>query len=124
MDAALARMPECVACNQGVDENDATRPYTIVKGEHVHLKCSAVTELSAVYAKEVRGILTVGINSTRLLSKHPLLSEEEAEELLEAYLLGTPAREFALRIANRDVGEWEAAADPYPQREFPTAENE
>ena len=57
---ALARFPECIACGESIDENDATTPYTIVKGEHVHLGCSAVTELSAAYAKEVHDRLTIG----------------------------------------------------------------
>ena len=92
------------------------------------MKCliahAPVAQVSAQYARDVRGVLTVGINSTRLLSQHPLLDEEETGEMLEAYLLGTPAREFALRLANRDVAGWEAASDPFPERVFPTAANE
>lgn len=38
-DAAVARMPECVACNQGVDENDDSTPYCIIDGEYCHAKC-------------------------------------------------------------------------------------
>lgn len=119
MDAALTRFPECVACNQGVDENDADTPYTIVKGEFAHLKCSAVTELSAAYAKEVHDYLTVGANATRPLNAHPLLDEEEMGEMIECYLLGTPAVDFAARLEGRDIALFEQVSDPYPQREFP-----
>ncbi|MDP9203372.1 MAG: hypothetical protein M3P26_15780, partial [Gemmatimonadota bacterium] len=107
MDAALTRFPECVACNQGVDENDASTPYTIVKGEHVHLQCSAVTELSAAYAKDVHDYLTTSKNATRPENAHPLLDEEETEELIEDFLLGVPAKTFAAKLENRDVAAFE-----------------
>lgn len=126
MDAALTRFPECVACNEGIDENDASTPYTIVKGEHVHLKCSAVTELSAAYAKEVHDHLTIGKDATRSHSayRESLLDEEETEELVEAYLLGTPAVEFAKRLEARDIDLFEKVSDPCPDRAWPNAENE
>lgn len=126
MDAALSRLPECIACNQGVDENDVSTPYTIVKGEHVHLGCREVTELSAAYAKEVHDYLTVGQNATRSHSAYQdsLLDEEETEELLQCYLMGTPAIEFAKRLEARDIAGFEAASDPTPDRAWPNAENE
>jgi len=116
---ALARFPECIACNQGVNPDDPSTPYTIVDHQHVHLSCSAVTELSAAYAKEVRDYLTTGNNATRPATAHPLLDEEETEELLQCYLLGTPAIDFAKRLEARDISDFESAADPYPQREYP-----
>lgn len=118
---ALARFPECVACGQGVDENDASTPYTIVKGGHLHLNCSATTEMSAAFAKEVHDYLSVGPNATRPHSKYrdSLLDEEETAEMLEAYLLGTPAIEFAKRLESRDIALFEALSDPYPQRIYP-----
>ena len=119
MDAAVARMPECVACNQGVDENDASTPYTIVAGQHVHLKCSAVTELSSAYAREVHDYLTTGKNATRPENAHPLLDDAEGEEMIECYLLNVPAVEFAQRLENRDIALFEGVSDPYPEREYP-----
>ena len=123
---SLARFPECIACNQGIDTNDPAASYTIVKHEHVHLSCPAVTELSAAYAREVKERLTVGADATRSHSqfRDSLLDEEETEELVEAYLLGTPAIEFAKLLENRDIAVFEAASDPCPDRVFPTAENE
>ena len=121
---ALARFPECIACNQGVNPDDPSTPYTIVDHQHVHLSCSAVTELSAAYAKEVRDYLTTGNNATHPATAHPLLDEEETEELVEAYLLGTPAVEFAKRLEARDIAAFEAASDPCPDRAWPNAENE
>jgi hypothetical protein len=116
---ALARFVSCSACGESIDENDASTPYTIVKGEHVHLRCSVVTEISAQYAKEVREYLTTGKNATRPATAHPLLDEEETEELLQCYLLSVPAIEFAKRLENRDISDFERASDPYPQREYP-----
>lgn len=122
---SLSRFPSCIVCDQGVDENDATRPYTIVKGEHVHLGCSEVTELSAAFAKEVHDYLTIGVNATRSLKfRDTLLDEEETEELVGAYLMGTPAIEFAKRLEARDISDFERNSDPCPDRAWPNAENE
>ena len=82
-------------------------------------KASAVIELSAAYAREVREYLTTGPNRTRPENTHPLLDEEEAGELIEAYLLGTPATEFAATLEHRDIAVFEKLCDPYPQREYP-----
>ena len=125
-DSALLRFPSCIFCDEGIDINDASTPYTIVKGEHVHLGCREVTELSAAYAKEVHDYLTVGQNATRSHSAYQdsLLDEEETEELLQCYLMGTPAIEFAKRLEARDIDAFEKASDPCPDRVFPTAENE
>ena len=123
---ALARFVSCSACGESIDENDASTPYTIVKGEHVHLRCGVVTELSAAFAKEVHDYLTTGKNATRSHSAYQdsLLDEEETEELLQCYLMGTPAIEFAKRLEARDIAGFEAASDPTPDRAWPNAENE
>lgn len=41
MDAAVARMPECV-CGKRVDENDWRTPYCSIDGALVHAKCCEV----------------------------------------------------------------------------------
>jgi hypothetical protein len=91
-------------------------------GEEIRM---TVTETSAIYAKAVADYLTVGANATRSHSPYAtLLDEEEAEELLAQYLMGTPAIEFAKRLENRDIAVFEAASDPTPGRAWPNAENE
>lgn len=123
---ALAQFPACIACDQGIDVNDPNAKYTIVKHQHVHLSCDGATEMSAAFAKEVHDRLTIGINATRSHSQHreSLLDEEETAELIECYLLGTPALEFAKRLEARDIDEFEKASDPCPDRAWPNAENE
>ena len=81
-------------------------------------------EISAAYAAVVRSYLVEGATATRPANTHPLLDEEETEEMLQAYLLGTPAVEFAKRLENRDITAFEAASDPCPDRVWPSAENE
>lgn len=119
MDDAVARFPECVACNQGIDTNDPSAQYTIVNHEHAHLGCAEVLELSSAYAKEVHDLLTTGTTKTRPENCHPLLDEEETREMIEDYLAGVPAKEFAAKLEARDITAFETASDPYPQREFP-----
>ena len=82
------------------------------------------TETSAAFAKTVHDRLSIGANATRPHSKYrdSLLDEEETEELLEAYLMGTPAIEFAKRLESRDIADFERASDPYPQRDHPEVE--
>ena len=77
------------------------------------------TETSAAYAAVVRSYLVEGATATRPANTHPLLDEEETEEMLQAYLLGTPAVEFAGKLENRDIAVFEEMCDPYPQREYP-----
>jgi hypothetical protein len=119
---SLARFPMCIACNQGIDTNDPEAKYTIANHEYAHLRCSAVTEFSAAYAREVRNYLTIGKNATRPANAHPLLDEAESEELVECYLLGISAVDFAKRLESRDVSRFESMMET--ERVFPNAENE
>lgn len=74
----------------------------------------------STYEHEVERILTVGPDSTRGNQRgDPIFSEEELEEMEDMRLLGTPAREFAARLINRDISYAEYVSDPYPQREYP-----
>lgn len=72
---------------------------------------------------EVIDVLTRGINATRK-DRQPIMDDEEEAEMCEDFEAGKSARDFALRLCNRDVATWEAASEPYPERAFPTAEND
>lgn len=111
----------CHACDKRVEDHEPGVSYTTVEGVLYHPACApeAVVEASAQYAREVHDYLTTGPNHTRPVNAHPLLDEEETEEMLQAYLLGTPAAEFAGKLENRDIAVFEEMCDPYPQREYP-----
>lgn len=118
----------CAECGECCEDYAPGISSVIVDGLPYHPLCAPVTatEASAAYAKEVYNHLTVGKDRTRSHSqfRESILDEEETEELLEAYLLGTPAIEFAKRLENRDIAEFERASDPCPDRAWPNAENE
>lgn len=75
------------------------------------------------YQLEVVDTLTHGINATRA-DRTPAMDQDEEDEMVESFESGEPARAFALRLCNRDESSWVHASDPYPQRDFPTAEND
>lgn len=124
MDAALTRLPECPGCGEGVWDYAPGVTSAIRDGQLWHPKCAPEPEghvalVSAEYARQVYELLTSGSTKTRSTQEHPLLNEEEGEELLEDFLLGVSAKVFAAKLEARDIAAFEAASDPYPQREFP-----
>jgi hypothetical protein len=68
-------------------------------------------EVSSAYAREVADLLTVGAKATRPANSHPLLSDEEGEEMIQGFLLGVPAKEFAAKLEARDIAMFEGSID-------------
>lgn len=118
MDAVRSRFPECPHCGHGVDENDPETKYTIVNHEFYHVACLAVLDGIAPYRRDVEAILVNSPDATRNQRAAPFrngewpLSEDELEEMAEAYLLGVSAKAFALKLAGRDISDFERASEP------------
>jgi hypothetical protein len=125
MDDNLLRLPECGQCGEGVFDYAPGVSSAVRDGQLFHPAClneGHPVGVSAQYAREVYALLTSGDTKTRSTREHPLLNEEEAEEFLEDYLLGVPAKTFAAKLETRDIARFEHLSDPYPQREHPEVE--
>lgn len=115
----------CPVCEKRTEDYAPGVSSVTIDGIEYHPSCAA--EMSAKYRGQVEAILTEGPDKTRVvdpLGKNPILDEQEFVEMVEAYLNGISARDFAVQLAARDLNEAEQNADPYPGRLFPTAENE
>lgn len=72
----------------------------------------------APYRRDVEAILIEGNDATRDQRPAPFRNEEwplsgdELEEMAEAYLLGVSAKAFALKLAGRDIADFERASVP------------
>lgn len=113
MDENQLRLPECPNCGSGVWDYAPGVTSAVFEGALYHPRCVPVPEghasmVSGEYAKTVHDLLTSGMTQTRPPNAHPLLSESESEELLESFLMGTSAVEFAHRLEIRDIGRFEA----------------
>ena len=111
MDDAPLRLPLCPVCNEGVWDYAPGVSSAMVDGELHHPDClpdGHVAGVSAEYAREVYQLLTSGETKTRSTKQHPLLNQEEAEEFLEDYLLGIPAKVFAATLEKRDIALFES----------------
>jgi hypothetical protein len=112
----------CAECGGMVEDYAPGVSSVTVDGLMYHPKCISVgheSSVSAEYARQVHDLLTVGKQATRPANAHPLLSDEESEELVENYLLNVPAKVFAAKLEGRDIAHSEAACDPYPGRIYP-----
>lgn len=107
---------ECPVCEKYVEDYEPGVSSVTVDQILYHPRCAPepeghVTAVSAEYAKEVHDYLTTGKNATRPENAHPLLNEEETEELIENFLLGIPAKVFAGKLECRDIYAFDEASE-------------
>lgn len=99
----------CPQCEGPVLDYAPGVSATEYQGELYHPAClleGHTATVSALYAAVVKAHLTQGSTKTRPDS-HPLLSDEEGEELLQNFLLGVSAKDFAAKLEARDVAAFE-----------------
>lgn len=110
MDAQdVMRRAVCPVCDECVEDYAPGVSSTIVGGVLYHPACAPMA--SAEYAKAVHDRLTSGTTQTRPANEHPLLSEAEADEMVEQFLLGVPPEVFAAKLETRDLARFESSID-------------
>lgn len=97
----------CPKCGECCEDYEPGVSSVTVDGLMYHPRCV----VSAEYAREVHDLLTKGNTQTRLATEHPLLSDEESEELVANFLLGVPAKVFAGKLECRDIAAFDVACE-------------
>lgn len=100
----------CPVCEKIVEDYEPGVSSVLVGGSLYHPHCTPAAD----YLAEVIKVLTIGKEATR--DQRPScrgddwpLSDDERDEAEDAFTNGVSAREFALRLANRDINAFERA---------------
>lgn len=115
-DEDVMKRAECPICELVVEDYAPGVSSMTVDGLMYHPVCVPAPEghalaVSADYAREVHDLLTTGTTQTRPTTEHPLLSEAETDEMIEAFLLNVSAKEFAAKLELRDIAVFEQSID-------------